>query len=907
MAAHQVEVLSDADSAHDLIFSSAQDDQYYSNLHSDTESQQGSSLIFDLTAEDFIKTTNQNKGKNKATENSSCANPIFVDDDPYSFISGLNVENSEDLRTLGLDVEAFQTKEQTVKAEGSNSRQLKRNDVEEISSTYKKHRHEDPIEIIDSDDDNDNSCLIDLTDSIYDSYELIELSGSSDEDQMSNTIYHYPIASSSTASFGYGNSYRRNLPQSFSTNRRRNRRRQAATLITDRTTMRTIATGKFEETEDDLRNLLENITNDDPPPPENRAGTPERMIVCLMEHQKIGLEWMLKMETSHNQGGILADDMGLGKTVQAISIICRNPCTNYTQIDPQTATRPAGTLELKSTLVICPVSLIDQWRREVETKTQPSLKVLVYHGTNRVKSPLDFVPYDVIITSYTVASTDLIEVRRGPLSMAKFHRVILDEAHTIKNKNTQASRGCCEINACYRWCLTATPIQNKIEELYSLIHFLRIRPFCDWAEFRQAIIVPMKRGSSHKAIQTAHFLMKAIALRRSKKALIDGRPVLNLPERHVVMEHIEFSEDERAHYEIVNAQAQARFTKYVQTGTVMKNYSSVLLMLLRLRQACLHPSLTIQEGFGSLDAESSHKDRLKLARQMKPDVLHRLLNESATIKEIECPICMDIAQNAQIMALCGHILCRECFDNYWNALNGSMKRCPQCRGPIDKQKLIDIESFLEVHVPELAQEIEDTSLVNPEEVMKRAKLVSSAKIDKTMQILEDSARHSNNKDKTIVFSQFTTMLSLLESPLQRKGIAYLRYDGSMNVRQRAEAVNKFFDDPNIKVLLVSTKCGSLGLNLTCANRVILLDIWWNPAVENQAIDRVHRIGQKKNVEVHRIFIANTVEDRILELQNKKQALADGVLGEGSVSPSSGRLNVSELIYLFRGGQMPFNN
>lgn len=109
-------------------------------------------------------------------------------------------------------------------------------------------------------------------------------------------------------------------------------------------------------------------------------------------------------------------------------------------------------------------------------------------------------------------------------------------------------------------------------------------------------------------------------------------------------------------------------------------------------------------------------------------------------------------------------------------------------------------------------------------------------------------------------------------PLEDRGYKYLRYDGSMDIKQRADTVSKFFDDPEVKVLLVSTKCGSLGLNLTCANRVILMDVWWNPALENQAIDRVHRIGQQKPVDVHRIFINDTVEDRILKLQEKKQVI-----------------------------------
>lgn len=128
----------------------------------------------------------------------------------------------------------------------------------------------------------------------------------------------------------------------------------------------------------------------------------------------------------------------------------------------------------------------------------------------------------------------------------------------------------------------------------------------------------------------------------------------------------------------------------------------------------------------------------------------------------------------------------------------------------------------------------------------------------------------------------------------------------MDIKARADTVNKFFEDPSYKIMLVSTKCGSLGLNLTIANRVILMDVWWNPALENQAIDRVHRIGQKKKVDVHRIFINNTVEDRILELQNKKQQIADGVLGEGAGRPIN-RLGLQEMIYLFRGGNAPDPN
>lgn len=453
--------------------------------------------------------------------------------------------------------------------------------------------------------------------------------------------------------------------------------------------------------------------------------------------------------------------------------------------------------------------------------------------------------------------------------------------------------------------MTATPIQNKIEELYSLIKFLRIRPFCEWDEFRDCIAKPMKSGNHKKAIKVAQVLMKAISLRRSKKAMIDGKPILDLPARNVNMTHIDFTPDERNHYDFVNQTAQARFNKYMAAGTVMKNYSSVLVLLLRLRQACLHPSLTLQEGDGS--TQPLPTNQLQLATSMRPDVVKRLLDDSAGLAEIECPICMDIAQDAQIIVGCGHILCKECFDGYWNAHDGNTKRCPQCRGELDNMKLVTVETFLKKYAPDLYEESQ-LALTEKEKVdiKKLQEFVSSSKIDKMMEILDQTDIDTGGQDKTIVFSQFTDMLDLVEKPLKDKGFAYLRYDGSMDVKHRAAAVNTFFDNPEVKVLLVSTKCGSLGLNLTIANRVIILDVWWNPALENQAIDRVHRIGQRKDVHVHRLFINDTVEDRILQLQDKKQAVADGVLGEGNGEPIQ-RLGLAEMIYLFRGGEAPNAN
>ncbi|KAI9262419.1 SNF2 family N-terminal domain-containing protein [Phascolomyces articulosus] len=665
-----------------------------------------------------------------------------------------------------------------------------------------------------------------------------------------------------------------------------------------------------ENTEKELKALLENIQYDDVLLPEDRTGTPDRLKITLMEHQKVGLQWLTRMEESSNRGGILSDDMGLGKTVQAMALIVSRPCTNATPIRHLPMMRRGKRraseefIKTKATLVICPVSLAAQWERELLTKTQPPLNVYIYHGSQRISDETILAGFDVIITTYTLVSIEFVEdeAQRGPLGRMKFHRVILDEAHTIKNYRTSMANACNRIDASYRWCMTATPIQNRIEELYSLIKFLRIRPYCEWDEFRDQIKKPLDKGLQEHAIKKVQALLKAISLRRSKKAKIDGRPILKLPERNIHFTHVDFTPDERNFYDFVNKRSQAQFNKYMRQGTVMKNYSSVLVLLLRLRQACLHPKLTMLERGEEEEVDEDAQQDLAVAMNMT--VVNRLLHDDTDFSQIECPICMDMADQAQIIPGCGHMLCRECLFNYLNTneMRGE-KRCPQCRGPLQGDKVVPIEIFLKVHAPDLHEELigqrEVEDEANSEMKARAEELPSSSKIDKMLEILHETRRTTKNKDKTIVFSQFTTFLNIMETPLREHEFKFVRFDGSMSVARRDEVLQTFYDDPQYTVLLVSTKCGSLGLNLTCANRVILMDVWWNPALENQAIDRVHRIGQRKNVEVHRIFINGTVEDRILELQRKKQALADGALGEGSAL-KIGRLGLEELLHLFRG-------
>jgi len=171
-----------------------------------------------------------------------------------------------------------------------------------------------------------------------------------------------------------------------------------------------------------------------------------------------------------------------------------------------------------------------------------------------------------------------------------------------------------------------------------------------------------------------------------------------------------------------------------------------------------------------------------------------------------------------------------------------------------------------------------------------------------MEMLEEILEGSSH-EKVLIFSQFTTLLDLLEVPLRRADMIFARFDGSMKASDRASAVESFRRNPHLRIMLVSLKAGNAGLNLNIANRVIIMDPFWNPYIEDQAIDRAHRIGQKYDVLVRRVVVPNTVEDRILALQEQKREVINSALDENA-SRSLSRLGQRELMYLFGLGNMP---
>ncbi|KAK0390823.1 hypothetical protein NLU13_0326 [Sarocladium strictum] len=679
-----------------------------------------------------------------------------------------------------------------------------------------------------------------------------------------------------------------------------------------------------EMTARELEELLQNIEPEVQVPKGLQGITPDALTTPLYKHQEVALTWMKKMEDGTNKGGILADDMGLGKTISTLALIHERKSPN----------RP------KTNLIIAPVALMHQWKDEILRKTKPShrLSVFVHHGRKSTSDQL--MGFDVVLTTYGTLAAELkryekwVEKHAGrdldfndsdlaikcPLlhpTKAKFHRVILDEAQCIKNKDTQTAKACHQLRAQYRWCLTGTPMMNGVVELYSLLKFLQIRPYNAWNSFRQSFGVLFgKQGDSKStAMRRLRVLLKAILLRRKKNSLIDGKPIVELPEKTEEVTYAELSTDERDFYSQLESKSQVIFNKYLREGSVGKNYANVLVLLLRLRQACCHPHLNLDVDDIAPDVDDDMLDRVKRLD-------NSTVNRIKQIDAFECPVCYDAMTSPAFFFPCGHDCCRPCLtqlvdnatQNNIQAGNESSKaQCIACRSEFDPKECFSIEAFQEIHMPEekiktsdikpsMLKALRKESFKNRTAYRKymaylRETWLPSAKVDDAIRLLK---QFEVDGQKTIVFSQWTLLLDLIEVAMGHEfDEKPLRYDGSMSAIERANAAQDFRDKRSCKVMLVSLRAGNAGLNLTAASRVIIMDPFWNPYIEMQAVDRAYRIGQKNEVKVYRILTKQTVEDRIVELQERKKEMVEAALDENA-GKQLGRLSVAELRYLFTG-------
>eukprot|EP00934_Nitzschia_sp_Nitz4_P000407 Nitzschia sp. Nitz4//scaffold168_size48592//31392//34905//NITZ4_007053-RA/size48592-augustus-gene-0.23-mRNA-1//-1//CDS//3329538330//407//frame0 len=622
------------------------------------------------------------------------------------------------------------------------------------------------------------------------------------------------------------------------------------------------------------------------------------------------------------RGGILGDAMGLGKTVMFLSLI------QSTSDKKDDGSQPGATL------VVTPLSLLQQWQEEIESKTD--LSYTVYYGQDAKQQTLLDLNVHVVLTTYG-------SLTNSPLLHHAWLRVILDEAHTIKNPSTQLSQACCRLQAQRRWCVTGTMVQNSIQDVFGLLKFLRLEPWCHAAVWNQL-------QQQERPLARVREILTPILLRRTKETLgPDGKPILTLPPVDFQWVPIEWSPAEKHFYRVLLRRSQSLFQGFLRDGTASKSWMTIFSLLHRLRQACDHVALTIKSQVDPHEWTESvvvtTKNETTPTKTKKDSVDDSFLNElltqfrsvqtgdgiptqafemaqkicdvarksSSTKKTLneECPCCLDpLPIYDLVITPCFHTFCKTCLVDYLkpksNPSSSTLETgpCPMCSQEVDPTKVLRLthSASNQVQTSRLVEPPKTSIVTQFEGVARQAleKAIRGSPSTKQTAILNELQQVWNEDpgSKVLIFSQFLGFLDLLEESFQTQHIPFARLDGSLSLKERMAVLQEFCgenqprvsdastSDKTGSVLLISMKAGGVGLNLVAARTVFIADPWWNAAVEDQCINRIHRIGQTGKVRVRKFYVKNSVEERIMAMQQRKKGIAQEVLSEDSSSEAA---------------------
>jgi superfamily II DNA or RNA helicase len=521
-------------------------------------------------------------------------------------------------------------------------------------------------------------------------------------------------------------------------------------------------TGRWQFRGDDsIRQLAQRLQAG---PGLREVAVPRGLKAELRAYQQQGLNWMQFLR-EQDLAGVLADDMGLGKTVQTLAHIL--------------AEKEAGRLS-RPALIVVPTTLVHNWREEAR-RFAPELKVLVLNGPQRKERFEQIGEHELILTTYALLWRD-----QKVLAEHDYHLLILDEAQYVKNASTKAAQAIRGLRARHRLCLTGTPLENHLGELWSQFDFLLPGFLGSQKDFTRRWRNPIEKNGDGVRRALLARRIRPFMLRRRKDEVAK-----ELPAKTTIVCSVDLEGAQRDLYETVRTAMQERVRAAVSAQGLARSHIIVLDALLKLRQVCCDP---------------------RLVRTLKVG------GELRTGGETPAGNASDFPANPPA-------------------------DIPAARR--DKAEKID----------------------------KSARTMRSAKLDLLLSMLPELIEEGR---RVLLFSQFTGMLSLIAAALDEAAIAYVTLTG--DTTDRITPVERF-QQGDVPLFLISLKAGGVGLNLTAADTVIHYDPWWNPAAENQATDRAHRLGQDKPVFVYKLIAAGSIEEKIVELQEQKAGLADSILSE----------------------------
>ncbi|XP_014734073.1 PREDICTED: transcription termination factor 2 [Sturnus vulgaris] len=611
------------------------------------------------------------------------------------------------------------------------------------------------------------------------------------------------------------------------------------------------------------------------PTEETAAKDPSGLKVPLLQHQKQALAWLLWRENQKPCGGILADDMGLGKTLTMIALILAQKQLKTEKrketLEIWLSKNDCTVVPSHGTLVICPASLIHHWKKEIERHVDfGKLRVYLYHGPNRDKHAEVLSGYDVVVTTYSLLSKEIPTSKEegevpaqdhgvesgsspcSPLLRVAWARIILDEAHNIKNPRVQTSIAVCKLRASARWAVTGTPIQNNLLDMYSLLRFLRCSPFDEYRVWKYQVDNNTRKGGERLSLLT-----RSLLLQRTKDQLdLAGKPLVSLPQRSTRLHQLKLTAEEQSVYNVLFARSRSTLQSYLKRQE-QKNEGR--------EYDCGNPFEKVAQDFGVSQKE--------------------FLAGSQSASQVSSTVHV-LAMLLRLRQCCCHLsLLKMALDQVNLNSEGLALSIEEQLGALTLSELQTPGSKSTVYLNDTAFQTDIFDITR-----------ESTKITQLLAELKTIQSHSEPQ-KSVVVSQWTSMLKVVAVHLERLGLKCATVDGSVNPKQRMDVVEEFNNNPEgPQVMLVSLLAGGVGLNLTGGNHLFLLDMHWNPALEDQACDRIYRVGQQKDVVIHRFVCEGTVEEKILQLQKKKKGLAQQVLsGKGE---TFSKLTLADLKILF---------
>ncbi|KAK6857174.1 hypothetical protein PG995_007361 [Apiospora arundinis] len=584
------------------------------------------------------------------------------------------------------------------------------------------------------------------------------------------------------------------------------------------------------------------------------SGTEEKIKTPLKSHQKEGVVSILKREegqyttsatnilksvignkefgchASPLVGGIVADVMGLGKTLMMLSaVVCSMPsAVGFSHVKMEIPTTRA------TLIVATSPQVMGVWKQEIEKHLEPdTVRLCIFHGNNRANAMEDIIDNDVVLTTYHTLVSD--RKTRRLLQDIMWFRVVLDEAHWIRNPASQQFRAAKELKAQRRWCLSGTPIQNTLDDLRSLLDFLHFTPFSEPGFFRKHIIEPL-HANSLDLFRNLRLLLRITCFRRTAE-------LLSLPDHETKEVPVSLTETEVKLYDEILNRCKDEFEEISYGKSSKKRYTVLFAATMSLRRLCNHGTFTARQDASLL--QTTKTQGKAAARRNK---------KSTASDEKMCAYC--------------------CGDNADTSAGvDALEVCPECSRVLDQ--------------PTAA----------PSPFNKGNGILQMGFSSKLNAVINNIRSFAFSKH--LVFTSWRLTLDILQHLLDQQGIPICRIDGQTSFVERELILQRFTQEDGPGVLLLSIATGAVGLTLTVADKVHIVEPQWNPSVEEQAIGRALRIGQQRNVTVYKYIAKRTVEENIISLQKRKSHLAkisfDGQAG------SQGEEKLEDMLFVLQNG------